>query len=70
MSTSGDTVHPQTHMRRLQSPALCIVWQARRLSATLRVGTWAVKRLAAGILGAGRVGGRGGGPGGVGQRAG
>ena len=50
-----------THMRRLQRPALRVVLQGRRPSAIRRVGTGAEERLAAGILGAGRVGGWGGG---------
>ena len=59
-----------THMRRLQRPALRVVLQGRRPSAIRRVGTGAEERLAAGILGAGRVGGWGGGHRGVGRRAG
>ena len=55
-----------THARRLHRPPLCVVRQARNLSAALRVGTGAEERLADCLLDAGRVGGRGGWTGGVG----
>ena len=63
------TLHPHTHMRRLHSLALRVVLQARSLSAALRAGTGAEKRVATGLFAAGRVGPVGwcgSGPGGVG----
>ena len=57
------TLHPHTHMRRLHRLALSVVWQARSLSAALRAGSAALragngaeKRVAVGLLAAGRVG--------------
>ena len=47
-----------THARRLHRPPLCVVRQARNLSAALRVGTGAEERLADCLLDAGRVRGR------------
>ena len=85
MLSFGITLLTPTNMRRLQRPGLRVVQQleARSLSAALRVGTGAEERLAACLLGAGRVGWRAGweggvagpggwgiGPGGVGHRAG
>ena len=65
------TLHPHTHMRRLHRLALRGVLQARSLSAALRAGTGAEKRVATGLFAAGRVGWCGGGPGGMmGWRAG
>ena len=64
------TLHPHTHMRRLHSLALRVVLQARSLSAALRAGIGAEKRVATGLFAAGRVGWWGGGPRGVGWRAG
>ena len=62
------TLHPQTHMHRLHSLVLRVVLQARSLSAALRAGTGAEKRVATSLFAAGPVGPVGwcgSGPGGV-----
>ena len=69
----GETLHPHTHMCRMQSPNLRVLQQAMTLCTALRVGTRAEERLAASNFGrwqGGRVGWLAGGIREVGWRAG